>query len=74
MQENPDLRLRLRGYSAAGGESPNQARRVSLFRALAVRTYLMKRDVSSRRMDVQALGAKAPEDGSPNRVDVLVQR
>ncbi|MCR9221428.1 MAG: OmpA family protein [Alphaproteobacteria bacterium] len=75
MQADPDLRLRLRGYAQAEGDTANQSRRVSLFRALAVRTYLMKRDVSSRRMDVQALGANLPGDGgSANRVDVLLQR
>lgn len=75
MKQDEDLRLRLRGYALADGDTANQSRRVSLFRALAVRTYLMKRDVSSRRMDVQALGSNLPGDGgSENRVDVLIQR
>jgi outer membrane protein OmpA-like peptidoglycan-associated protein len=75
MKADEDLRLRLRGYARAEGDTANQSRRVSLFRVLAVRTYLMKRDVSSRRMDVQALGSNLPEDGAPeNRVDVLLQR
>nr|WP_246484506.1 OmpA family protein [Marivibrio halodurans] len=75
MKADSDLRLRLRGYALADGDTANQSRRVSLFRALAVRTYLMKRDVNSRRMDVQALGSNLPEDGgAANRVDVLIQR
>jgi len=75
MKADGELRLRLRGYALANGDTANQSRRVSLFRALAVRTYLMKRDVSSRRMDVQALGANQPTDGgSSNRVDVILQQ
>ena len=71
MEEDGDLRVQLLGYAAAAGESPSQARRMSLFRALSVRTYLMKKGVRSTRMDVRALGNKV-EDGSADRVDIVI--
>ena len=71
MEDDEDLRVQLLGYAAASGESPSQARRMSLFRALSVRTYLMKKGVRSTRMDVRALGSKV-EAGTPDRVDIVI--
>lgn len=73
MKEQDDVRIRLLGYSEEIGDSPSQPRRVSLFRALSIRTYLMNKDISSRRINVHALGANVPDDGPKNRVDVEIQ-
>jgi hypothetical protein len=68
------LRVQLRAFAEGTEESASQARRLSLVRALAVRSYLMEKGVRSTRVDVRALGAKA-EDGPADRVDVvLVER
>jgi outer membrane protein OmpA-like peptidoglycan-associated protein len=72
LQSDASLRLQLRGF-ADGGVSASQARRESLFRVLAVRTYLMKQGVASTRMDVRALG-RGREDAPANRVDILVNK
>lgn len=46
---------------------------MSLFRALSVRTYLMKKGIRSTRIDVRALGKK--DDGAPaDRVDVIIPK
>jgi len=68
---SPDLRIVLQGFASNDGETASQSRRLSLFRALAVRTYLIKKGVRSTRMDVRALGNKV-EGGEPNRVDVVL--
>lgn len=70
---DPDTTVRLIGYAQQIGEQQTQSRRVSLFRALAVRSQLLKEGVDKRRMTVQALGTK--EDGSgrsQNRVDLVL--
>ena len=72
MKKEENLRIQLKGYAAGNGKSPSQARRMSLFRALTVRTHLMKHGVRSTRMDVRALGNKV-DGGPPERVDVVVQ-
>lgn len=72
LKRDPSLRLQLLGF-ANGGESASQARRVSLFRTLAVRTYLMKQGVASTRMDVRALGNRI-DDAPPNRVDIQIKK
>ena len=69
-----ETRLQLTAYaSAPGTDNASQARRLSLSRALAVRSYLIEKGVKSTRIDVRALGNKN-EGGPADRVDVLVAR
>ncbi|HME25548.1 MAG TPA: OmpA family protein [Acetobacteraceae bacterium] len=58
-------------YAAGTPEDPSTARRLSLSRALAVRSALMADGVSSSHIYVRALGA-AGGDESPDRVDLAV--
>ena len=51
--------------------SGSDARRRSLFRTLAVRTYLVENGVLSTRMDVRALGDRTEEEPK-DRVEVRV--
>lgn len=62
-------RLQLLAYAGEANLPPSKARRLSLSRALAVRTYLIEKGVRRTRIDVRALGNKVPE-GPPSRVDV----
>jgi outer membrane protein OmpA-like peptidoglycan-associated protein len=73
MKDDPNIRIRLKGYASAKIDSPSQARRKSLFRALAIRKYLMSKGIRSTRIDIHALGNKS-EDRNPNRVDVIIQK
>lgn len=71
MGATPNMRLQLLAYSASDGDNASQARRTSLFRAITVRSYLIEKEVLSRRIEVRALGNKfdqAPGD----RVDVIM--
>jgi outer membrane protein OmpA-like peptidoglycan-associated protein len=64
----------LLAYAKGTADAASRARRLSLTRALAVRTYLMEQGVLPTRIDVRALGNKAEEDPR-DRVDVeLAQR
>ena len=71
LKADESLRLQLLAYSGGGTQTPSQARRLSLSRALAVRSHLIKQGVRSTRIDVRALGNKS-EGGPPDRVDVIV--
>jgi outer membrane protein OmpA-like peptidoglycan-associated protein len=64
-------RLQLMAYAGGAGISPSKARRLSLSRALAVRSYLISTGVRSTRIDVRALGNKTTVK-PVNRVDVTV--
>jgi outer membrane protein OmpA-like peptidoglycan-associated protein len=67
-------RVQLLAYAKGTADAASRARRLSLTRALAVRTYLMEQGVLPTRIDVRALGNKAEEDPR-DRVDVeLAQR
>lgn len=68
------LRLRLMAYAGGKALSASKARRLSLSRALAVRSYLIESGVRSTRIDVRALGDKTDKtSGKPaNRVDINV--
>ncbi len=58
-------------YAAGTPEDPSTARRLSLARALAVRSALIEDGISSSRIYVRALGATGGDE-TPDRVDVAV--
>jgi outer membrane protein OmpA-like peptidoglycan-associated protein len=64
-------RVQVLAYARGDDERPSAARRLSLSRASAVRTYLVDRGIGPRRIDVRALGDGAPEEPR-DRVDVVV--
>ena len=64
-------RFEIRAYASTSGNRPTYARRVSLSRALAIRTELIENGVNSSNIDVRALGE--PQDGDIlDRVDVSI--
>lgn len=66
------LHVQLLAYASGSPDTESRARRVSLSRALAVRSYLMQQGVRSTRMDVRALGRNV--EGEPaDRVDIISQ-
>lgn len=70
---DPGLRFQLLAYARAGGASASKARRLSLSRALAVRSYLMESGIAGNRIDVRALGASDSAGDAPrDRVDVRI--
>ena len=69
-----NLRLQLMAYAGGKSLSSSKARRMSLSRALSVRSFLIENGVRSTRIDVRALGSKTTEK-PVNRVDVnIVER
>jgi outer membrane protein OmpA-like peptidoglycan-associated protein len=73
MDSDPNLQVQLLAYAEGDEESASKARRLSLSRALNVRSFLIDQGVRSTRIEVRALGNKVT-DGSPDRVDVLIQK
>lgn len=70
LSKDPALRVQVMAY-AGSSEDASKARRLSLSRALAVRSYLIEQGIGSTRIDVRALGNNA--DGGPaDRVDLAV--
>ena len=64
-------RVRLAAFSGKTGDYSSNARRLSLARALAIRSYLVSKGVAIDRVDVLAFGGAS--DGIGDRVDVLVR-
>lgn len=64
-------RLEILGYASGTAETNRESRRLSLERALAVRSYLIDQGVRRTRIDVRALGPTA-SDGPADRVDLLL--
>lgn len=73
LKQDAEARIQLLAYAPATGDSPSRARRLSLSRALAVRSYLIDQGVRSLRIDVRALGSNS-QGGAPDRVDVVPAR
>ncbi len=67
-------RIQIVAYALGTGaetENSNEARRLSLDRALAVRSGLVQQGVRSTQVTVRALGNPGGE-GPPDRVDILL--
>ena len=71
LKKNGALRIQLLSYAGAKDGSASQARRLSLSRALAARSYLIKKGIHSTRIDVRALGNHSG-NGPTDRIDILV--
>jgi len=70
MEADQFLRLQLAAYATNTDDNPSRTRRLSLSRALAIRSYLVEKGVKSTRMDVRALGNKF-EKAPGDRVDLV---
>ena len=74
MRDTKEYRLQLMAYAGGKGLLTSKVRRISLSRALAVRSFLIEKGIRSTQIDVRALGNKTMEK-PVNRVDInLVQR
>lgn len=71
MKADGQLRVQLLAYATGPADQANQARRISLARAIAVRSYLIEQGVGSSRIDVRALGNRSESGGPLDRVDVV---
>ena len=70
-RSNTERRIQVNAYASGTQETVSAARRLSLSRALNVRSYLIEQGVRSTRIDVRAIGL--PEDNGPaDRVDILL--
>ena len=73
LNSKPQSRMQLLAYAGEPNISASKARRLSLSRALAARSYLIEKGIRSTRIDVRALGNRVTS-GVPNRVDVKVMK
>lgn len=71
MINDETIRLQIRSYAGSTPETSVRARRLSLDRAIAVRTFLVDRGVRSTRIDIRALGNTAPQPPG-DRIDLLL--
>jgi outer membrane protein OmpA-like peptidoglycan-associated protein len=67
-----DGRLYLQLVAYAGGTGDSEARRLSLSRALAARSYLLDHGVDGKQVDVRPLGNRSEPGLPPDRVDCVV--
>ncbi len=70
---NPGLRVQVLGFATPDDEGDATARRTSLSRALAVRSYLIDAGIRSTRIDVRALG-DVSDRGPVDRVEVVLSQ
>ncbi|MBM10389.1 MAG: hypothetical protein CMF69_12640 [Magnetovibrio sp.] len=72
MRETREYRVQLMAYAGGEGLLTSKLRRISLSRALAVRSFLIEKGVRSTQIDVRALGNKTSEK-PVNRVDINLE-
>lgn len=71
LKEEEDKVLIIRSYAGGEKEQASLARRVSLSRAVAVRSYLLENDIDSSRINVRAMG-NAYKEPPADRVDIFI--
>lgn len=71
LKSQNNVRLQLMAYAGGDKLSASLARRLSLSRALAVRSFLIENGIRSTRIDVRALGNKTGKEPF-NRVDLNI--
>lgn len=72
VQSHSDSSVNVVAYAAPTPDDPSTARRLSLSRALAVRSALIADGVNSSRIYVRALGGSEAGGGPDDRVDVTL--
>ncbi len=70
MKGNPDIRVQVQAYATPSDEGQSSARRLSLTRAMTVRSYLIEHEIDPRRIDIRALGEQTGP-GPQDRVDLV---
>lgn len=68
----PDKRVTITAYAGKKGRQTSVARRVSLSRALSIRSYLIERGVDNLRINVKAMGGKF-DAGESDRADIRIE-
>ncbi|HAU29116.1 MAG TPA: hypothetical protein DCW68_03285 [Rhodospirillaceae bacterium] len=71
LQKNETARLQIEAYASSPDGQTNMARRISLSRALAIRSYLIDHSIRSTRIDVRAKGDATTEEPL-DRVDLII--
>jgi outer membrane protein OmpA-like peptidoglycan-associated protein len=69
--QSDSISFNVLAYAHGQADDPSTARRLSLSRALAIRSALTAAGVSSTRIYLRALGAEAGS-GQPDRADITV--
>ncbi|HZS82364.1 MAG TPA: OmpA family protein [Stellaceae bacterium] len=70
LNADPHLYVQLLAYAGGEGDA-SQARRISLSRALAARSYLVDQGVDVNRVDIRPLGNRTEPGLPPDRVDLV---
>ena len=71
LNDNPAWKLQIQAFASPVKDGTSSARKASLARAMAVRSFLLGKGIEATRMDVRALGAESDRDPL-DRVDLVV--
>jgi outer membrane protein OmpA-like peptidoglycan-associated protein len=73
LRDDSTLRAQVRAYASNSADNSGQARRLSLTRALAARTYVLDHNIPATRLDIRALGNNKTDSGqTADKVDVTL--
>lgn len=71
LEGDTESRVQILAYAGGADATPSEARRMSLSRALAVRSFLIEEGIRSTRINVRALGSDTEREPR-DRVDLRV--
>lgn len=73
MNDDQDLNIQIQAYASANKKGAEEAQRISLARANAIRTFLLEKNIAADRIQIHALGAQATKEPG-DRVDIMLQK
>lgn len=71
LRRNPSARVQIQSYASSVDQGNSSDRRISLNRALAIRSYLIEQNIEPNRIDVRALGSQTDEK-PVDRIDLII--
>lgn len=72
IKQDDRKRLKIKSYASQVDDSPGSARRVSLQRAIAIRSIMVENGIEGVRINVQAMGDATESGGVQDRADIIV--
>ena len=72
LKETPDARIQIVAWASPTDGKESTARRLSLSRALSIRSLLISRGIDATRMDVRAMGIQQDSQAAADKVDLML--
>jgi outer membrane protein OmpA-like peptidoglycan-associated protein len=72
LQNNPGWNIQIQSFATSASDEAGSDKRLSLARALAVRSWMMEQGIAADRLDIRARGEGEKSDQPADRVELVL--